>query len=248
MPVSGGPDITTDSLVYYVDFSNKKSYNTEEAHANNLYGPSDSSCYIVGSPTYESPGSLYMNGSTDYMYTWRTANSQLNFHDSNWSVEAWFKWRPTATINYHYTVMSDWNTGAALGTNCWLIGATQTSLSTGTIQFTVTGNVTNYAVYANASTQHNTWYNVVAMRNGDTISLYVNGLFQDSLGDSDLNTLTNTINPFYFGTFRGNQTPPGTYSTAKFDGNIAIVKVYKKVLSGKEILQNYYALKTKFGL
>jgi hypothetical protein len=71
---------------------------------------------------------------------------------------------------------------------------------------------------------------------GTTIRYYFNG--------APDGTATNTLSAF-------NTTPIsiGRYQTGEyFQGNIPIIQIYNRALSAQEILQNYNATKTRFGL
>ncbi len=83
----------------------------------------------------------------------------------------------------------------------------------------------------------NTWYNVFLTRNGLTITIYLNGVSIGTMtgGSSSLSTIFSII-----GAER-----PGAYV---FNGNISNVSVYNRVLSSSEVLQNYNATKSRFGL
>jgi hypothetical protein len=82
----------------------------------------------------------------------------------------------------------------------------------------------------------NQWNHVVHMYDGTTASLYTNGVFSNSKefsvsNNSQLNTNNST---FKIGT--GQYTGAYQYAT----GKISAARIYNKVLSQSEILQNYY--------
>jgi hypothetical protein len=84
----------------------------------------------------------------------------------------------------------------------------------------------------------NTWYIVTATRNGNNVALYINGALSSSGANS--NSIT-TNNPYTIGNAYD-------YNSEIFRGNIASVKVYNRALSNIEILQNYNAQKSRYGL
>ena len=77
---------------------------------------------------------------------------------------------------------------------------------------------------------------------GNSIKLYKNGIETSySTLNTSPGTITYTTNEFNVGyRFTGNPEP--------FSGNIASVKIYNRVLSAQEVLQNYNALKGRYGL
>jgi len=91
----------------------------------------------------------------------------------------------------------------------------------------------------------NTWFYACASYNGSTINLYFNGT---SVGGnffgSPINVTYNT-NPLFLGGWNyGGVNPYGDW----FGGNIAIAQIYNRALSASEVLQNFNATKTRFGL
>lgn len=82
-----------------------------------------------------------------------------------------------------------------------------------------------------------TWYNVFLTRNGLTITVYLNGVSIGTMtgGSSSLSTIFAVI---------------GAETTTRYylKGNISNVSVYNRVLSSSEVLQNYNATKSRFGL
>jgi len=83
----------------------------------------------------------------------------------------------------------------------------------------------------------NNWHYITTVRNNTEVSLYVDGIFRDS--DTGLSSTWNTK----FDTIgdKGGTTYP-------IEGNIANIHAYNRLLSANEILHNYNALKTRFGL
>jgi len=81
------------------------------------------------------------------------------------------------------------------------------------------------------------WTNVAS----NSIALYVNGVSQGSNLHS-FASVKNTRRPLYLGNYNGNEFPQ------QFDGDIGVVRYYNKSLSASEILQNFDADKSKYGL
>ena len=91
------------------------------------------------------------------------------------------------------------------------------------------------------SLSSNTWYHVTCVYEGDsnntsgTARIYINGVENNtaSLGRSGQSQTSN----FELGLHDGNLT-----------GNIALSRMYNKVLNSTEVLQNFNATKNRFGL
>jgi hypothetical protein len=88
-----------------------------------------------------------------------------------------------------------------------------------------------------SSLSQNTWTNLVGTYNGSTITLYKNGVLQAS--GSSTRTI-NFTNGLRLGAFTGN--------TEYFNGDAAFLQIYNRSLSAAEVLQNYNAIKGRFGL
>jgi hypothetical protein len=90
----------------------------------------------------------------------------------------------------------------------------------------------------------NTWYQIVyVFKNGATKNLetFVNGA---SIGtvSHNLSSILNTSNSLYLGSYNG-----GEYSQW-FDGKIGITRLYNIALTSSQVLQNFNADKSKYGL
>jgi hypothetical protein len=82
------------------------------------------------------------------------------------------------------------------------------------------------------------WYHFVFScgGNGSTFSFYINGVLDRT---SSWNYTYGSSTKYRIG---GNQ------SSRRVNGNVPIVKFYNKALTASEVLQNYNALKSRFGL
>jgi hypothetical protein len=87
-----------------------------------------------------------------------------------------------------------------------------------------------------ASIPSTTFSHVVAVYNNKQPTLYFNGSF----------ARTGLLSPRT--TVYGDYTRVGYGDYGYFSGGIASVKVYNRALSASEVLQNYNATKTRFGL
>jgi hypothetical protein len=88
------------------------------------------------------------------------------------------------------------------------------------------------------STSPGTWRNLVATHNGTTAQMYVNGVL--IMSESNVVTSQNTTNNISIGAYES-----GIYAT---NGAIPIYRLYDRVLTATEVLQNYNITKTRFGL
>ena len=74
-----------------------------------------------------------------------------------------------------------------------------------------------------------------------TIALYKNGALVGSNAHT-FASVKNSTNPLYLGNYNGNEY------TQQFSGDMGIVRIYNKALSADEVLLNYNANKSLYGL
>jgi hypothetical protein len=90
----------------------------------------------------------------------------------------------------------------------------------------------------------NKWHHIVCTRGNDLPAhIYVDGVLKVSSGNTG--TWSGTTVWSGMATQIGNNPNDGYYHLL---GNIAIAKIYKKYLTAAEVLQNFNATKTRFGL
>ena len=89
-----------------------------------------------------------------------------------------------------------------------------------------------------------TWHHVVLTwdYNNNTQSLYVNGVLNDS--QSGINYSASGSNNYIF---LGDDNP-GANNTGMFGGKYGEFRIYNKSLSSTEVLNNYNATKSRYGL
>jgi hypothetical protein len=90
----------------------------------------------------------------------------------------------------------------------------------------------------------NTWYQLVYVFTNvtdNTLETFVNGVSIGSVSHS-LTSILNVTNPLYIGSYNG-----GEFSQW-FDGKIGITRLYNASLTSTQVLQNYNADKSKYGL
>jgi hypothetical protein len=98
-----------------------------------------------------------------------------------------------------------------------------------------TGDVFRTLQYS-AGLSANTWYNIVHTRNENTVTVYLNGVNIGIMtGTSSLPSLFSTI---------------GSEGTSAYFSNIRVSGVFyhNRTLSAQEVLQNYNAQKSRFGI
>lgn len=226
MAVYSGPSIVTDELVLYLDAANVKSYSGSGIAWNDL-SVNNMSGELVNSPTYNTSNKGFFEFSTDDHVILQN-NTSLDTQTP--TVEVWIKtnattqtgfWFEKGDVNQQYALFQE---GVSIQWRMNIGGVS--TLSTTTANFINTSN----------------WYQVVGTYTSGNRRLYINGTLVNS--DTESGTITTNSGGMSIGVYGGFSGGRGYY----YNGNLAICRVYSKELSLKEIQQNYYALKGRFGL
>ena len=232
MSIYGGPDIVTDGLVFDMDFGSPKCYTGSGTSCTDLSINSFNG-ELINSPPYTSSTNnkfFSFNGATNSRLI-RIPNSTL-LDTQTPSVEVWIKtnatnqngfWFEKGTVNTQYSLFQE---STSIQWRMVLNG----SLST----------FSNIAVNVGINTS--SWFQVVGTFITGSRKLYVNGILKNS--DSATGTIATNNGGMSIGAYGGYSGGRSYY----YDGNIAIVRVYNKELLASEVLNNYNALKGRFGL
>jgi hypothetical protein len=223
MAILGGPDIVTDGLVLCLDAANSKSYSGSGTVWTDLSGNNNTGT-VVNDPIFNSAsrGVFSFDGTNDHITIADSASLDVgNFITAN----VWI-----------YPTIS--NFGVILGklTSDFSLGWELTN-SNGSLRSTLRPSTTQFNIIAGLL-GINTWYMVTMTFDNSTLRLYINGLQTGSTSSGGPVTLNSNES---LTIARRNQ---GNY----FNGNIACVQIYNRVLFQSEILQNYNAIKGRFGL
>ena len=216
------PSIVTSGLRVYLDAANVKSYPGSGTTWFDISGNGNNGTLTNG-PTFSSSnqGSIVFDGTDDIVTTSLAAT--LSF---TWSV--WFK---TNVLASGYRNIISVPTGAYM---LMLL-----DISTNNMGFWSSDGMNGGSLGVD-SLSTNTWYNAVLVREGDGISggykAYLNSVFKGSANTSTW-TIANTIS-------LGGRTDANQY----LNGNIALVQIYNTALTADQVLQNYNALRGRFGL
>ena len=220
MSFNYSPKIINDSsLVLYLDAANSKSYVSGSTTWNDISRGGNTGTLVNG-PAYNSAngGSIVFDGVDDCIVVSSNANI---LSKTSYTKISWFY-----ITSYLYNIISGGNSGA----HAFWLGGTANLRAGHNGAWSTVVSTTNLSL--------NTWYfGAVTFNTTNGWKLYVNGV-QES---TSVSTTTYTGN---------DEILVGAYGTGTnvFAGRIAVAQVYNKVLTDQEILQNYNATKTRFGL
>jgi hypothetical protein len=216
MSVKNRNSIVTDGLVFYVDAGNEDSYAGSGTTWKDLAGGNDGT--LMNSPTYDSAngGSIVFDGVNDYIDAPNLGVLSSNNTDQ-FTIGVWLK--TTSTVNYNRVVKFQNNVSMFLSAD----GG-----------FSVQSSGDNAGTSpANTFIRDGSWHYVVVTYNeGVEYTGYRDGSLSFTVATSDRESNA------------GSNTRIGT--DYHFNGSIAVVTVYNRVLSSTEVLQNYNALKNRF--
>ena len=232
-----GPDIVTDGLVFAVDAGSTRSYPGSGTAAVSLITAYNGTL-INGVAFSTDNGGLWdfdgaddridFDGATILSYLGVTSGTD---NDVAYSMEAWFK-----LDAYPQGVGLS---GQAIMGHSDPFGIGLQAFGFGSRAYVNFGYRTN-SNYDSSDISINAWHHAVGTRAvGGALKIYIDGVVDYSNSNGDLKIDASSAN-FSIGNAPTRIGP--------FNGKIAASKVYNKSLTAAEVLQNYNAQKSRFGL
>jgi len=216
------PRIVTDGLVLCLDAGNRKSYPGSGTTWNDLSGANNTGTLTNG-PTFSAAngGSISFDGVNDYIDVGNPTSLQLS---SAITIHSWVKGTSFSTLGN--IVSKNSNNGYRFRVNL-----------NGSITWFDRGATNLIGTSAGVITT-TTWYNIVTIGDSSGLKIYVNGTLNTS-GGSAYSPTTSTGN-FLIGA--------NTEFNEYYNGNIATIIVFNRALTAAEVLQNYNATRSRFGI
>jgi len=231
-----GPNIVTDNLTFALDAGSERSYPGSGTAWKDLVGNNNS--VLTNSPTFSAAngGSFDFDGVDDYA----TAPNSTDVDLTNvGTISVWIK--PHTLTQSNYAGFVSKSAGGANNQQAYVFSWRQAS-SKIFLSF-CNGSGAYNQIFAPLPTVVNVWYNLVGTWNGSNLTIYNNGVATATGTQTTNAQVLNT--PLTIGGYTYNG---GGGSGEYFNGNIANVKIYKKGFTSAEVLQNYNAQKSRFGL
>lgn len=240
MAVAGGPNIVEDGLVLALDAANVKSYQSGSTVWNDLTS-NNISASLVNGPSFvdENGGVLDFDGSNDYVEA--TANLSTLTNLSEGTIEIVFSWDSGdgTTLLHLHAGSSFYGTNVGLGS--WTGSTNDESIFIYVFQADGTGNVISYRdgelKYRDGQYHHIIFTESTA--NG--VSMYVDGVEVNLGGELSAFTPT-TVTKLQIGRRAYDA------STTIHGGKIPLVRIYNRALTAEEAINNFNAIKGRFGL
>lgn len=227
MAGASGPDLVQNGLVLALDAANKVSYPGTGTGWYNLIGTIQSGS-LKNSPTFSNTngGCIVFDGTDDYVLL---GNASAFLPTSAITINCWAK---TNVVQVYKKIFVTVTAGTQSVTGVYFSLGPTTSIYLGII----TNNGTQYVgTYTDPSTS--AFSNFCGTYDGANIRLYLNGTLLAT--QAHTGTIVNTGIGRISGYDNGSEI---------WDGKIASFSIYNRALSATEVLQNYNATKTRFGL
>ena len=242
------PKIVTDGLIFYVDASNPKSYDTTGTTWNDI-SRNNNNGVLTNGPTYNSSnlGNIVFDGTNDFVQF--NSIPILQFTNTQpYSISMWFYWTPSTT-NF-YTVFSYGDVAGLFpttGDKAYYIMLDSGVLSTQSFLFDYYDGSAYKSLQGNVGVvPQNSWVNFVAtsgtINSTAGMKVYINGNLARSF------TRFGSGSPSSINYTGCNVNIAARDSTTFFNGKIASTMVYNKELSSDEVYMNYLAMKGRFNL
>ena len=222
MAVQYNPGIVTDGLVLCLDAANLKSYPGSGVTWGDLSGNNNTATLINGA-SYNTlnNGNILFDGLNDYVTT------GLNNAFTDFTVCIWFRQNGSA-IAYQRLMDKSYINGFWIGRestnpNKWGGGVRETNSPFG-----------RYITLTDGQ-----WHFIVSRRQGTTHTIFGDGITNNTSGTVSSTQLDSTV--IQIGLAVGE-------SSTLLNGNISYVSVYNTALNNEQILQNFNALRGRFGI
>ena len=222
----GGPRIVKDGLVLYLDAGNKNSYSSGSTWYD-LLNTYDG--ILTNGAQFDSDMSISFDGSNDY----------VNLGDldisSSFTLSIWFKGNTTQTSQFCglFNKSNSNNFG-----NWGLYGDSSSTY----VRFGFVNTSNSQREISNSSysdIKSNTWVNYVGTYDFSNLRLYRNGIQIASKSESTTPISNNEIASI------GYRVAANNYA---YSGLVSNASIYNRALSPQEVIQNYNAMKNRFGL
>lgn len=225
MATEGGPNIVYNGLVLYTDAANKNSYTGTGTNWADLTGTGNNGTLTNG-PTFSGTngGTIVFDGVDDYV-----------------------DYGNNASVNPQYLTMGVWvnyntfSTRPHIGKGGGSLGAYYLVIETDSrYVFYYTKTSSTWSALGNSTISTNTWYYFVLTYDGVGPKIYINGSLAASANNTGTLSTTDSNN-LRLGGYGGNPGSP-------VSGKVGSFQIYNRALTATEVLQNYNAMKNRFGL
>ena len=229
------PNIVTNGLKMCIDPANNRSYSGTGLGVYDLSPVSGITYSIVDQASWNTSnnGSFIFPSPIGNATASRVqSNTAQNLNTAEMTIDVWFK--RTVTNNSYNMVWNAYLPYLSFNSSNYFL-------------FSWTAAGTQKTLLSTRTYSNNVWYNVCCTLTQDVTSgtsigkIYVNGILEsESPTYTGVTQVSSTVIPFVLGNW--------TTTSYPFVGSISCFKLYNRILTDSEILNNFNALKGRFGL
>jgi hypothetical protein len=236
MPVAGGPKITTTGILLEVDAANASSYTSGSSTWVNVFRPGTRNGTINGTLGFtqdDSKGVLTFPGTTSSYVDF----GNIGDLSSAWSFQVAVKPAPSASGNY--TILS-YASGSNTGSWTYKLDYSSSNQSAVLSVYSATGSA-QIVHRVTGSVPTGSWSIINASYGNTLVGMYVNGRPTDYVLTTGSTVGYNVNNRLYLG---------GTFgiTSSYYTGSMASFFSYNTDVPNTQLVQNYNAYATRFGL
>jgi hypothetical protein len=238
MSTSYSPKIVTDGLVLALDAGNVKSYPSSGTTWSDLSGNLNSGSLTNG-PTFNggNGGSIVFDGTNDFVII----NNPISIQSQNFTISTWINpLTPTNAI----TSLLDYDHATSPFSN-WVIQSEDATTNRfyyiGYFDGSVFQPAGNFGVGKGIQIINSTWQNLTYIKSGTSVINYLNG------NQVARYTATSATVSYLNRNFKMAGTVSGSTSRP-YRGNITQTSIYNRALTAAEVLQNFNATRSRFGV
>lgn len=239
MSYHNGPKIVSEGLVLYLDAANSKSYSGTGTTWTDLSGNSNNATLVNG-PTYSSlnGGGIVLDATDDFISI--TPSASLKVDAGNFTILSVHKIGTAFDTYGQFFYQSGDGSGAATNKSIFF-----QRNGANTINLDFYGNGSSFNFGTNSFAANTLVFIAVSFNKVALTSIYFrNGVFSSAQTHTGSPSFTN-LSSVQIG--KRYDTTAG-FSAKDLDGTNYITMLYNKNLTNTEILQNYNALRGRFGL
>lgn len=224
------PRIVTSGLVLALDAAERLSYPRTGTTWRDLSG-NNNNFSLVNGPTFSAAnmGGIVFDGTDDYLLI----GSLVWNYNADFTIQFWFTPSSLGGANGYGLFFN--GTPGANTNRVQIAGNSDGSVSLVTVGSTVGDAFTSAAGLVTVGN----WYNFAAVRNSGVITVYLNGV---SVASGNVNYDVSQQSNLYVGFIRSSG------ALWYLNGRMSSILINNRSLSVNEVLQNYNATKSRFGL
>lgn len=244
MALHHSPRIVTSGLVLALDAADRNSYAGSGTTWSDLSG-NGNNVSLTNGPTYSNSngGSIVFDGTNDYAITSLNATPSLNI-TSQITLDVWIKSTALANGSHGDGLISKGvsSDGNAAVYELLLLPAASSNYPYFRI-FTTVARVYSTSIIL---IPVNSIANITCTYNGAIMRIFINGV-ESGVGNAVAGNIQANTEQLTIGVRYSQKDLPGI-ADSFYTGNIYSSKIYNRSLSPTEILQNYNATKSRYGL